>query len=182
MAKEKLEETMELPEGIDVKVEGYKITVSKGGKSVSKVMATKTLSFELRDGKIAFFSDRKTKRQRKIMGTFMVHIKNMCKGVTEGHKYILKICSGHFPMSVTVSGTEFAVKNFLGESIQRKLKFSPEVSVKVAGDQVVVESVDKELAGQTAAKIETLTKIKGRDLRRFQDGIYIINKDGKEIA
>ncbi|MBD3259582.1 50S ribosomal protein L6 [Candidatus Woesearchaeota archaeon] len=182
MAKEKLEEMLEIPEGIDVKIDGYKITVSKGDKSLSKLFATKVLRFEMRDGKIVFFSDVNTKRQRKILGTYKVLIKNMFKGVAEGHKYILKICSGHFPMTVNVSGNELAIKNFLGESIQRKLRFPPEVSIKVTGDQIFVESIDKSLAGQIAARIETLTKIRGRDIRRFQDGIYIINKDGKELV
>jgi len=182
MAKKKLEETLEVPEGISASVEGYKITVSKGDKSVSKILATKQLKFESKDGKIVFTADRSTKRERKILGTYKALIKCMFKGVTEGHKYIMKICSGHFPMTVTVSGKEFTVKNFLGESVSRKLTFPEGVTVKVAGDEITIESTDKQIAGQTAARIESLTRIKGRDLRRFQDGIYIVNKDGKEIA
>ena len=182
MATKKLEETLEIPEGIDVRIEGYKITVSKGDKSVSKILATKMLKFESKDRKIIFTADRTTKREKKILGTYKALIKCMFKGVTEGHKYIMKICSGHFPMTVTVSGNGLTVKNFLGESVSRKMTFPQDVTVKIAGDEIVIEGVDKQATGQTAAKIENLTRIKGRDLRRFQDGIYIINKDGKEIA
>ena len=181
-AKKKLDETLDIPEGINVSIEGYKITVSKGDKSVSKVLATKKLKFENKDGKIVFSADKNTKRERKMLGTYKALIKCMFKGVTEGHKYLMKICSGHFPMTVTVSGNELTVKNFLGESVIRKTTFSQGVKVKIAGEEIIIESIDKQLAGQTAAKIEILTRIKGRDLRRFQDGIYIINKDGKEIA
>ena len=105
----------------------------------------------------------------------------MIKGVAEGHVYRLKICSGHFPMNVSVSGNEFSVANFLGEKTPRKLSVKEGASVKVEGQEVVVESMNKELAGQTAADIELLTKVKGRDRRIFQDGIFIINKDGKEL-
>ena len=55
------------------------------------------------------------------------------------------------------------------------------MSVKVEAKDVIVESVDKELAGETAASIEELTKRPGFDKRIFQDGIYIYYKDGKGI-
>jgi large subunit ribosomal protein L6 len=117
-----------------------------------------------------------------MMQTFKAHIKNLIRGVMEGHLYKLKICSGHFPMSVSVSGEEFIIKNFMGENVPRTLKLKENVSVKVEGDQVIVESIDKEKAGQTAADIEQLTRVTNKDLRIFQDGIYITFKDGKEIG
>ncbi len=84
-------------------------------------------------------------------------------------------------MNVSVNGNNFVVNNFLGEKTPRELVLREGADVKIEGDIVTVESVDKELAAQTAADIEMLTKIKGRDLRIYQDGIYITNKDGKEI-
>jgi large subunit ribosomal protein L6 len=53
--------------------------------------------------------------------------------------------------------------------------------VKVEGDIVLVESCDKELAGQTAADIEQLTRISNRDKRIFQDGIWLTERFGKHI-
>ena len=44
-----------------------------------------------------------------------------------------------------------------------------------------VSSVDKELAGQVAANFETATKVPMKDRRVFQDGIFIINKAGREM-
>jgi len=84
-------------------------------------------------------------------------------------------------MNVSIDKDIFTVKNFLGEKTPRKLRINAAVKVKIDGKDVYVEGINKELTAQTAASIETLTKIKGRDKRIFQDGIYIVSKAGKEI-
>jgi len=55
------------------------------------------------------------------------------------------------------------------------------VKVSVDGHFVIVEGVNKEKTGQTAALIEKLTRRAAFDKRVFQDGIYIIEKDGKPV-
>ena len=73
-------------------------------------------------------------------------------------------------------GKDLIIKNFLGESAPRKLRIHAGVTVKVNGDIVRIESVDKELAGMTASDIELVTRIRNRDRRVFQDGIFIVRK------
>jgi large subunit ribosomal protein L6 len=48
--------------------------------------------------------------------------------------------------------------------------------VEIRGQEVIVEGIDKEECGQTAANLEQATKIKDKDPRVFQDGIYIVEK------
>ena len=59
-----------------------------------------------------------------------------------------------------------------------KLPWSPaEVEVRVVNKtDVVVRGADREKVGQTAANIERACRIKKRDRRVFQDGIYIVSK------
>jgi len=84
-------------------------------------------------------------------------------------------------MTVKVEGNQALIKNFLGEKVDRHSVILPGVNVKVEKEIITITSVEKELAGQTAANFETATKIRNRDRRIFQDGIYIINKAGKEM-
>ena len=116
-----------------------------------------------------------------MVKTYKAKLKNNLIGVNEGYTYKLKICSGHFPMNVGVNGTEFTIKNFLGEKVPRTITLKEGASVKIEGEQIIVESIDKEKAGQVAADIEQLTRVTNRDNRIFQDGIYITEKAGKII-
>ena len=181
MKLKKMEEGIEIPAGIEPRIDGFRVTLKGPKGELGREFRHPKVRIEKKDNKIMLSSENATKREKKMIGSFKAHIKNMVKGVKEGHKYRLKICSGHFPMNVSAAGNDFTVKNFLGEKIPRILKLKEGVKVRVDGSDVIVESISKELAGQAAADIEKLTAIKGRDKRVFQDGIYIIDKDGKDM-
>ena len=123
-----------------------------------------------------------TLRHKRLINTYKAHLKNIFKGVTAGHSYVLKICSGHFPMNVALKGKNLEVKNLFGETIPRVLEIPEGAQVKVEGDKINVTGIDKELVSRCAAGIEQLTRRPGFDKRVFQDGAYIIEKDGRPIA
>jgi len=181
MKLKKMEEEVEIPAGVDAAVENSLVKV-KGPKGESKRdFRHPRVTIAKRDNKIFLSSENATKKEKKMIGSFKAHLKNMMKGAKEGHVYRLRICSGHFPMNVSMSGNEFIISNFLGEKTPRKLRIKDGATVKLNGTEVTVESTSKETAGQVAADIETLARIRGRDKRIFQDGIYIVYKDGKDM-
>lgn len=180
-SKQGIKEELEIPEGITVNVDSGIIAVRGPNGELKRKFLGRGISLSVDNNLFNFVAAKRSKKSKKIIGTYIAHIKNMFKGVKEGHKYILKICSGHFPMNVSVSKNEFVVKNLLGEKVPRVLKLKGNVNVKVDGDNVIVESIDKDLAGQCAADIEQLTRRTNYDTRVFQDGCYIISKDGKEL-
>ena len=181
MNTKKIEGSVELPEGVQVQLEGSALTVKGKKGEVTRAFLYPTVQMAVDGKKVMLTALRATKREKKMIGTFMAHIKGMIKGANEGHTYRMKICSGHFPMKAIVRGDTFIVENFLGEKIPRTMAIPKGVAVAITGNDVTVASADKELAGQCAASIEKLTVIRGRDTRVFQDGIYITEKSGKEI-
>ena len=176
-----IQEKVEIPENIEVTIDKGIIGV-KGPKGVvTKNLLSPRIKISVKEKTVLIESKKGTKREKKMAGTLKAHIKNMIKGALEGFIYKLKVCSSHFPMSVSAENNQFIVKNFLGETVPRTLDIKKDVTIIIEGSDVIIESADKELAGQTAASIEKLCRIKGRDTRIFQDGIWIISKAGKEI-
>ncbi len=181
MLGEELVKEVELQEGIQTEFTGKEL-VMKGKKGeVKKNLFDPRVQLKVEGNKIVLSAKKPSKREKRMINTYAAHIKNMIQGANEGHVYKLKICSGHFPMNVAVNGNEISVKNYLGEKIPRTKKIKEGVSVKVNGTEIVVESTNLELAGHTASDIEQMMRITDRDRRIFQDGIYIIEKNGKSI-
>ena len=179
--KEKITREVDMPENVSASLNGQFLLVKGPKNEVKKEMKQHNISIKIEDKKIVLESKGGTKEDKKIIGALTAHIKNMLKGSLQGHVYILKICSGHFPMNISVANNKFIVKNFLGEKVPRVLQLKQGADVKVEGDLIYVTSARKEIAGQTSADIEQLTRRPGYDTRIFQDGVYITSKDGKEL-
>lgn len=179
--RDTLRKELELPEKTAFTKTDSIIRIAGPEGEAEKRLASPNIRIFSEGNKIILESKKATKKEKKTLNAFHAHLKNMLRGVAEKHVYLLRICSGHFPMNVSVSGDQLLVKNFLGESVPRKLTIKPGAEVKVEGNEVIVSSSSKETAGQVAADIELLTRIKNRDLRIFQDGIWIISKGGKEV-
>ena len=172
---------IEIPEGVEVEVSGNEFVV-KGEKGENKRGFNLGKSkMEKNEDKILIGSKIANKNDKRLTNTAVAHIKNMIKGVREGFEYKLKICHSHFPMTVEVKNKKAFIKNFLGEKIDREVEIPDGAEVVLENEFLIVKSINKETAGQAAANFERSTKIPLKDRRVFQDGIFIINKDGKEI-
>lgn len=176
-----IKKEIELPEGVTASLNIRELIIKGPKGEIKREIKYHKMSIKIDGKKITIESNRATKESKKIIGSLEAHIKNMVRGSQENHSYTLKICSGHFPMNVSVSDSKLIVKNFLGEKVPRVLRLKQGAAVKVDGQLIQVSSASKELAGQVAADIEQLTRRPGFDTRVFQDGCYIIIKDGKEL-
>jgi len=174
--KAPLTETLSIPDGVTVTY-ADKVIIVKGAKGeVKRKFYNPNITITTQDNTLKLHCPKGTKRENRLIFTHKSHIANMMRGVQVPWMYELKICASHFPMNVKVNGNKFMVKNFLGEKTPREFTFPDTVKVKVSGTEVMVESIDLEKAGNVAGRIEIITAIRGRDLRIFQDGIYIVKK------
>jgi len=175
-----MEKVIEIPNNVEVEVNSFKVKI-KGSKGVlerdfSSPLFNKRITMKKENNKI-FVSTESDKRKIKAMiGTIESHLYNMFLGVQEGYSAKLKIVYMHFPFTVKISGKEVLISNFLGEKTSRKAKVIGDCKVEVQNDEIVVTGISKEDVGQTASKLERATRIKQRDRRVFQDGIFITKK------
>lgn len=172
---------VEIPEGVEASLEGRNFRVKGPNGELTKKIQSGLISAKVEGNKISISTSRDRKKQRALINTEKGCLTNMIRGVKDGITYRLKIVYSHFPMSVKVQGSTLLVDNFLGEKHSRKAVLLDGVKLDVKGQDVTVSGIDKEKVAQTAANIEQTTKIKNLDPRVFQDGIYIVEKDGKPI-
>ena len=179
--KKESREEIELPEKIEANLENGLLKIKgKKGETQRNFFHPK-IKLSLEGRKIVVASKEKGKKGKKMVGTYVAHIKNMFRGLQEGFVYKLQVCAVHFPMNVAVKNNEVIIKNFLGEAKERKAKILPNVAVKIEKETIIVESADKEAAGQTAANIEKAAQQTTKDKRVFQDGIFIVERAGRKI-
>ena len=169
-------EEIEIPEGVEVTVENKRVTVKGEKGTLTRNFSYAPVEIEKNDGKLRVYAMWPRKKEAALVGTISAHIKNMITGVTKGFTYKLKIVFSHFPISVKVQGDKILIENFTGEKTPRIAKIVGDAKVKVKGDDVIVQGINIEDVGQTAANIEQATKIKNKDPRIFLDGIYIYEK------
>ncbi|MBS3108602.1 50S ribosomal protein L6 [Candidatus Woesearchaeota archaeon] len=174
-------EKIGIPEDVNVDIDNRVVRASCGNNKIERVLFYPKISIVKEGDYIIIKSAMGTKREKRLIGSFSAHIKNMLKGIKSNYVYKVIACSSHFPMSIIIDKNEIVIKNFLGEKIPRKTKLIEGVSVNIEGNMIIIKGIDKEKVGQMAGKIELLTKVRGRDKRVFQDGCYITDKNGKLV-
>lgn len=167
---------VEIPEGVDANVANSVVTIKGPKGQVSKRIWYPGIEVKKEDTHLIVNSLIDNKRQRAMVGTLAAHIGNMVQGVTQGYEYKMKVVYSHFPIQIKASGEELIINNFLGERRARSAKMVTGAKVQIGKDELVVTGVDKEAVGQTMANIEQATRVRGFDVRVFQDGIYLVEK------
>lgn len=167
---------IDVPGGVKVALRGPEVSVSGPAGEVERRLSYPGVRISDGDGYLRVEAESEDKELLTVEGTFAAHLENMVEGVSRGFEYRLKVLYSHFPIQVNVRGDRVFIENFMGENEARTAQIVGGSEVEVSGDEVVVKGADKEALGQTAANIEQATRIKGKDPRVFQDGIYIIDK------
>ncbi len=167
---------VKIPEGVTVRIEGNLVKVQGPKGLLIRDMYYPKVSLAVADKEMTIATDSGRKKILSVVGTFAAHLQNMCTGVTKGYRYRMRVVSSHFPIQLKLAGDRIEVGNFLGEKRSRFARIEKDVKVALGADEVTVTGIDKESVGKTAANIEHATRIRERDPRVFQDGVYIVER------
>lgn len=166
-----------IPSGVTVSLDGTDLTV-KGPKGELAMSFVPEVAVTHKDDAITVKPVNDTKRARSMWGMQRSMVANLVEGVTEG-----------FSKKLAITGVGYRAQ-MKGSSLNLQLGFSHDIDFPVpAGikietpDQttVVISGIDKQLVGETAAKIREYRKpepYKGKGVR--YDGEYIFRKEGKK--
>jgi large subunit ribosomal protein L6 len=179
--KKKIYQEIKIPEGVEATLERNLLKIKGPQGENFREFRVGKINFEKKENKIILGYEKATKKEKKIINTFAAHIRNMINGVQNKFEYKLKICFNHFPFTAEKKDDKVIIKNFLGEKIPREMNIPKGVDIEINQQDIIVTSLDKELAGQAASNFEMATKVRNRDRRVFQDGIFITSKAGREI-
>jgi large subunit ribosomal protein L6 len=167
---------IELPGEVTASVDHLDLTVEGPNGSVTRTLWYPDVTVSVEDGTVSIESPEDDAQTAATVGTFESHVRNMVHGVTEGWVYEMTVFYNHFPMQVNVEGEDVVIENFLGERAPRRTTIRGDTEVEVDGEEITLRGPDKEAVGQTAADIEQLTRVTDKDVRVFQDGVYITQK------
>nr|GMD53674.1 60S ribosomal protein L9-like [Ipomoea batatas]GME14791.1 60S ribosomal protein L9-like [Ipomoea batatas]GME14944.1 60S ribosomal protein L9-like [Ipomoea batatas] len=190
-------ETMDIPDGVKIKVKAKHIEVEGPRGTLTRNFKHLNLDFQLitdeatgkRKLKVdAWFGSRKT---TAAIRTALSHVDNLITGVTKGFRYKMRFVYAHFPINASITNTNksIEIRNFLGEKKVRKVDMLEGVSVvrsEKVKDELVLDGNDIELVSRSFecfADIPSLLlfsaqkcHVKNKDIRKFLDGIYVSEK------
>jgi large subunit ribosomal protein L6 len=168
--------TIQVPEDVDVTLEGRKVTVKGPKGTLTRDFHHAPVSMEMNGKTMRIWAEWPRKKEASLVGTVHSHVQNMIGGVRKGFTYKLKIVFSHFPISAKVKDKTVLIENFTGERNPRKAKIVGNAKVKIQSEDIVVQDLDLENVSQTAANIEQATKVRKKDPRVFLDGIYVYER------
>jgi large subunit ribosomal protein L6 len=109
------ETRLQIPAKVSAEVDHLELTVEGPNGSVTRRLWYPDVSVTVEDGEVVIASDADDAETVSTIGTFESHVENMFYGVTDGWEYEMEVFYSHFPMQVTVEGSEVVIENFLGE-------------------------------------------------------------------
>jgi len=176
VVKGKIVEKVEVPQGVEVQLSGNDIMVKAQGKENSRHFKSTNVRLVKKDNVIEVWSKSDKKNLMAESWTVASHIRNLIAGVQGDYNCRLEVVYSHFPMNVSVKDGFVEINNLAGAKHPRKSKIVGASKVEVKGKDITVRGQNKEHVGQTSANMEQATRIKGKDIRIYQDGIYITQK------
>lgn len=167
---------VEIPSGVDVKIDGNIITV-KGPKGELQKEIHPEMVVKMEGNEILVQRPSDEKLHRSLHGTTKSIIFNMVEGVTNGFTKTLELVGVGYRASKT--GNKLVVNVGLSHPVE----FTPEEGIEVevpSNTKIIIKGIDKERVGALAANVRATRKpepYKGKGVR--YEGEHVRRKVGK---
>ena len=143
-----------IPSGVDVAIDGQAVTV-KGPKGTLALSVAEPIAVAKEDSVIKVTRPNDEGKVRALHGLSRTLIANMVTGVTQGYSKTLEIVGVGYRVQARGRNLEFA----LGYSHPVLVEPPEGITFRVeTPTRFVVEGIDKQLVGETAARIRKLRK------------------------
>ncbi len=174
---------IQIPAGVTVNFDKNVVTV-KGPKGELTQELKDDISIEIEDGTVKVVRPSDQKNHKSLHGLYRALISNMVVGVSEGYKIVQELVGVGYKASNQGQLLELG----LGYSHNIFIELPREVKLETVTERgknplIILESHDKQLIGQVAAKIRSFRKpepYKGKGIK-FQ-GEVLRRKAGKSAA
>lgn len=171
-----METTINIPENIKINKEDAAVVAEGPNAALKRTFTHPRITISIKDSTLKIQTESAQKKDKATLGTWAAHLKNMLKGAEKDFEYHLKILYTHFPMTLKQEGDNIIITNFMGEKGTRKAHIKEGVKVNIQKEEMTLTGPSKENVGQSAANLEQACKHKKKDVRIYQDGIYITKK------
>ncbi|MBO9699628.1 MAG: 50S ribosomal protein L6 [Sporocytophaga sp.] len=173
-----------IPAKVEVKVGSGNLVEIKGPKGTLVQAVDLDIKVSVDGSNLNVERPTDQKRHKALHGLYRSLLSNMVLGVSEGYKIDLELVGVGYKATSTGSVLELS----LGYSHNIFVALPKEVAVKTLTEKgknpiVTLESIDKQLIGQVAAKIRSLRKVepyKGKGIRFVNE--IVRRKAGKTAA
>ncbi len=172
------EKPITIPKGVEIKLDGDLLTV-KGPKGELRRRIHPKVKVDKHEDRIIISVADETKESKSLHGLFRVLIDNMVTGVTNGFEKILEIVGVGYRAELK---GRVAIFN-LGYSHSINFELPDGIDASIEKTKIILNGIDKELLGMTAAKIRGFRKpepYKGKGIK-YADEV-IRRKAGKAGA
>jgi large subunit ribosomal protein L6 len=167
---------IKIPDKVEAKISDDFLII-KGPKGELKQKIHQSIALELDSNEIKVnIKSPVNKKENALWGLFWNLIKNMVIGVVDGYEKKLEIIGVGFKAST--SGNKIMLS--LGFSHPVEFILPAGINAQVAANVITISGIDKQLVGETAARIRRLKKpepYKGKGIK-YSDEV-ILRKEGK---
>ncbi len=173
-----------IPAGVDIKIAANNLVTVKGPKGELTQQVDPELGLSVEDAVLTVTRPTEQKRHKAAHGLYRALLNNMIVGVSQGYKVEQELVGVGYKASNNgqILDLSLGFSHGILFEIPKEVKVTTE-TVKGKNPLIVLESADKQLIGQVAAKIRSFRKpdpYKGKGIRFV--GEIVRSKAGKSAG